>query len=150
MKSLFNCFNYIRTKSNRSVWCFTDTQGIKTANRTLLHFTNDSFWTKDHTAIDFVRLMQSYESIRRNHSPKAITVIEGHRMFLCTELVLKCNLVGSGSTHLAKPAGSRGKRIPDQEWNRKLSDCAQYHKKIEKLLECAKFVQIPMWFGYCP
>ena len=140
IEELVQLFQLYKTKSNRSVWCFTDTQDIKTANRTLLHFTNDSFWTKDHTAIDFVRLMQSYESIRRNHSPKAITVIEGHRMFLCTELILKCNLLVWLHTP-SKTRRSRGKRIPDQEWNRKLSDCAQYHKKIEKLLE-SKFVQI--------
>ena len=137
---LVQLFQLYKTKSNRSVWCFTDTQDVKTATRTLLHFTNDSFWTKDHTAIDFVRLIQSYESIKQNHSPKAITVIEGHRMFLCTALIPKCHLLVWLHTP-SKTRRSRGKRVPDQEWNRKLSDCVQYHKKIEKLLE-SNFVQI--------
>ena len=136
---LIQLFQLYKTKhSNRYVWLFTDTGNVKTATRTLLNFTNDTFWTKDQ--IDFQRLIQSYEDIKRNYSPKAITVIEGHRMFLCKDLIPKCYLlVWLHTPH--KTRRLRGKRISDQEWNQKLANEVQYHQKVLKLLQSA-YVQI--------
>ena len=136
---LIQLFQLYKTKhSNRYVWLFTDTGDVKTATRTLLHFTNDTFWTKDQ--IDFPRLIQSYEDIKRNYNPKAITVIEGHRMFLCRDLIPKCYLlVWLHTPH--KTRRLRGKRVSDQEWNQKLSKEIQYHQLILKLLQ-SPYVQI--------
>ena len=118
---------------------FLPTRGdVKTATRTLLHFTNDTFWTKDH--IDFPRLIQSYEDNKLNFGPKAITVIEGHRMFLCKDLIPNCHLaVWIHTPH--KTRRLRGKRIPDQEWNQKVSKEIQYHQIISNFLK-SQCVQI--------
>ena len=141
IEELVGLFQLYKTKcSSKSVWLFTDTGDVKTAKRTLLHFTNDSFWNKDQTQIDFQRLIQSYESIKANHSPKAITVIEGHRMFMCTDLIPKCYLlIWLHTPH--KTRRLRGKRVPNHEWNRKFSECVQYHNKVQKLIE-SPYVQI--------
>ena len=120
------------------MWVYTDTGDVKTATRTLLHFTNDTFWTKDQ--IDFQRLIQSYEDNKLNFGPKAITVIEGHRMFLCKDLIPKCHLaIWIHTPHTTRRL--RGKRIPDQEWNQKVSKEIQYHQVVSKLLE-SPYVQI--------
>ena len=89
-RELTQLFQLYKTNhTNRYVWVFTDTGDVKTATRTLLHFTNDTFWSKDQ--IDFPRLIQSYEDNKLNFGPKAITIIEGHRMFLCKDLIPKCH-----------------------------------------------------------
>ena len=136
---LIQLFQLYKTKtSSRYVWLFTDTGNAKTATRTLLHFTNDTFWKQNQ--IDFPRLIQSYEDIKLNHSPKAITVIEGHRMFLCTDLIPKCYLcVWIHTPH--KTRRLRGNRISDQEWNKKLVNEVQYYQKVLKLLK-SEYVQI--------
>ena len=90
---------------------YTDSGSIENAHRTLLHMTNDSFW-KDGQ-VDCVRLMQSFEAIRASFGPDTISVIEGHRMYLCMSLMSKAHLVVWIHTP-HKTGRERGNRTTDE------------------------------------
>ena len=106
-RELTQIFQLYKSKhNNQHVWIFTDTGDVKTATRTLLHFTNDTYWKKDQ--IDYQGLIQSYENIKMNYGSKAITVIEGHRMFFCKDLIPKCHLQSGFTLHI-RPEGKEAK-----------------------------------------
>ena len=61
-------------------------------------------------------------------------------MFLCKDLIPKCHLaIWIHTPH--KTRRLRGKRIPDQEWNQKVSKELEYHQIISSFLK-SQYCQI--------